>query len=156
MKKKFHVTSIDSENILRFVGIFNEDEIIFEKDVERSSKPPAKSPEGEEIGESPSQKNGVKLDPKAPDFKERRAALKKLGYCFIGKHQKWYPPKDGKISLTKKMDSSKSNNWWNGPEEVTLSKDDVNFKEKYSALKEAGYRWDRVKKLWVQPGGADG
>ena len=89
----------------------------------------------------------IKLDPKAPNFDARRKDLKEKGYTYQKGTQTWFPPK---VSGDQPQDFS---NWFGNMTEVALDKSDPDFESKRLALKEAGFRWNKPKNLWVLANG---
>ena len=89
----------------------------------------------------------IKLDPQSPDFDARRKDLKEKGYTYQKGTQTWFPPKsngDQPQDMT---------NWFGDMTEVVLNKSDPDFESKRLALKEAGFKWNKPKGLWIRSNG---
>ena len=89
----------------------------------------------------------IKLDPKGPRFKAQIAELKAKGYTYQKQSKSWLPPSSSAAPQN-------FTEWFGDLTEVALSKSDPDFENKRTALKEAGFRWNKPKNLWVLTNGS--
>ena len=167
MEKKVLLIEVGTDGTMRFVGELQDsgrlniaavnspatdiENAVATPGTETTTAPGDETPRTATAAKAPAVATGpIRLDPKDPNFEEQRQELKAKGYRYVGKYQQWYPPKSGK-SAEETATPNQFDNWWDSSPVVGLSKDDPDFREKLSALKKAGYRWNKTLSLWQSP-----
>ena len=145
---------VDKEGVMRLVNVMGADRIelppYLKKNGANAAKNDAVVSQQTAPATAPSGHSGpVRLDPKDPDFQDKKKELKAKGYRWHGEQKAWYPPR----GEPKPENSQKTHqeNWWGTATKVGLLKDDPDFATKKAALKSAGFKWNKVISLWEIP-----